>query len=66
MARPNVSLVVLKDLQPSRAGKRKSACVGYCAKKGALVIFTDKKNSWDRHVVNKAWARWATDTAQPS
>ena len=67
MARPNVSLVVLKDLQPGRAGKRKSAYVGYCTEiKGALVIFIDKKNSWAHHVVNKAWARRATDAAQPS
>jgi hypothetical protein len=46
LGRPNVSLVVLKDLQPSRTEKKKSACVGYSTKKrGGLAIFTEKKTA---------------------
>jgi hypothetical protein len=46
LGRPNVSLAVLKDLQPNRTEKKKLACVGYSMKKGGgLAIFIEKKTA---------------------
>ena len=60
LARPNASLLVLKDLQPSKSEKTNRPWLGII-KKMVGYPFSQRKNSWAAHVVRRA-----TNTAQPS
>ena len=68
LGKPNETLLVLKDLQPSRADKASRIRLGISLKnRTRLAIFSKKKNNWAHDVVNinKTLARRATAPAQP-
>ena len=68
LGKPNETLLVLKDLQPSRADKASRPRLGISLKNRiGLAIFSKKKHNWAHDVVNinKTLARRATAPAQP-
>ena len=69
LGKPNETLLVLKDLQPSRADKASRPCLGISLKKIELgyPFSARKKHNWAHDVVNinKTLARRATAPAQP-
>ena len=57
----NASLLVLKDLQPSKSEKTNRPSLGILQKEILGYLFSQRKSCWAGHVV-----RGATETAQPS
>ena len=57
----NASLLVLKDLQPSKSEKTNRPSLGILQKEILGYLFSQRKNCWAGHVVRRA-----TETAQPS
>ena len=56
----NASLLVLKDLQPSKSEKTNRPSLGIHQKEIVAYLFSQRKNYWAGHVVRRA-----TETAQP-
>ena len=69
LGKPNETLLVLKDLQPSRADKASRPRLGISLKNRTVgkPLLARKKHNWAHDVVNinKTLARRATDPAQP-
>ena len=57
----NASLLVLKDLQPSKSKKTNRPSLGILQKEIQGYLFSQRKTCWAGHVVRRA-----TKTAQPS
>ena len=57
----NASLLVLKDLQPSKSKKTNRPSLGIVQKEILGYLFSQRKTCWAGHVVRRA-----TKTAQPS
>ena len=57
----NASLLVMKDLQPSKSEKTNRPRLGILQKEIVAYLFSQRKNCWAGHVVRRA-----TETAQPS
>ena len=57
----NASLLVLKDLQPSKSEKTNRPRLGILQKEIVGYLFSQRKNCWAVHVVRRA-----IETAQPS
>ena len=57
----NASLLVLKDLQPSKSKKTNRPSLSILQKEILGYLFSQRKNCWVRHV-----GRQAAETAQPS